>query len=301
MLLNLHVLDLMEVSGSQMRAASSLSMHQTTVSRSYWELAEQFRLQPARGPRKVCRWGVSSSLRFLRLASRAHRLEDGRLRLATDALHQVLLDGLPGVLQVPPCFHPAGDWATLVAQGVIDGAIVSSLCHEQELAGGELPHWPGVKVLPLGTLPLQLVAHQRWADVWEEQVLLPAAQVMPLLHGQLEPCIDNLERASRVWQDPQAWLEQLHLRPVAVPICPALAPRNWWQEQGLVPVAPQLSMQEQVWLLLPEDLQAPAAGKATLRVIQRRAFRAVARGDGALLEALEMVGAGQEAEEEAVA
>jgi hypothetical protein len=169
------------------------------------------------------------------------------------------------------------------------------------LEAGELPHWTGVKVLPLGTLPLQLVAHQRWADVWEEQVLLPAAQVMPLLHGQLEPCIDNLERASRVWQDPQAWLEQLHLRPVAVPICPAPATSSWGPRQGLVPVAPQLSMQEQVWLLLPEELQAPAAGKATLRVIQRRAFRAVARGDWALLEALEMVGAGQEAEEEAVA
>ena len=42
-------------------------------------------------------------------------LEDGRLRLGTDALHQSLLAGLPGVLQVPPCFHPAGDWATLVA------------------------------------------------------------------------------------------------------------------------------------------------------------------------------------------
>jgi hypothetical protein len=284
MLLNLHVLDLMEVSGSQMRAARSLSMHQTTVSRSYWELAEQFRLQPERGPRKVCRWGLSTSLRFLRLASRAHRLEDGRLRLATDALHQSLLAGLPGVLQVPPCFHPAGDWATLVAQGVLDGAIVSSLCHNRWLEAGELPHWTGVKVLPLGTLPLQLVAHQRWAEVWEEQVLLPAAQAMPLLHGLLEPCFDNLERASRVWQDPQSWLEQLHLRPVAVPICPALAPRSWWQEQGLVPVADGLFMQEQLWLLLPEDLQAPAAAMATLRVIQRRAFRAVARGDGALLD-----------------
>ena len=269
MLLNLHVLDLMEVSGSQMRAARSLSMHQTTVSRSYWELAEQFRLQPARGPRQVCRWGGSSSLRFL--------------RLGTDALHQSLLAGLPGVLQVPPCFHTAGDWATLVAQGVIDGALVSSLCHNQELASGELPHWPGVQVLPLGTLPLQLVAHQRWADVWEEQVLLPAAQIMPLLHGELEPCIGNLERASRVWQDPQAWLEQLQQRPVAVPLCPALAPRSWWQEQGLVPVADGLFLQEQLWLLLPQELQAPAAAKATLRVIQRRAFRAAARGAGALL------------------
>ena len=71
----------------------------------------------------------------------------------------------------------------------------------------------------------------------------------------------------------------------SLPISSALAPRSWWQEQGLVPVAQQLSLQEQLGLLLPEDLQAPAAEKATLRVIQRRAFRAVARGDGALLEA----------------
>jgi len=102
MLLNLQVLDLLEISGSQLRAARSLAMHQTTVSRSYWDLAEQFRLQPGRGPRKVCRWGTSTSM-----------------RLATDALHQSLLDGLVGVLQVPPYFHPAADWATLVAQGVI--------------------------------------------------------------------------------------------------------------------------------------------------------------------------------------
>ena len=78
MLLNLQVLDLLEISGSQMRAARSLSMHQTTVSRSYRELAEQFRQVPPPRPRKVCRWGLSSSLRFLRLACRAHRLEQGK-------------------------------------------------------------------------------------------------------------------------------------------------------------------------------------------------------------------------------
>ena len=44
-----------------------------------------------------------------------------------------------------------------------------------------------------------------------------------------------------------------------------------------------LFLQEQLWPLLPQELQPPAAAKATLRVIQRRAFRAVARGAGALL------------------
>ena len=46
-------------------------------------------------------------------------------------------------------------------------------------------------------------------------------------------------------------------------------------------VAGGLFLQEQLWLLLPEELQAPAAAKATLRVIQRRAFRAAARGAAA--------------------
>jgi len=61
-----------------------------------------------------------------------------------------------------------------------------------------------------------------------------------------------------------------------------------------VPVADGLFMQEQLWLLLPEELQAAAAAKATLRVIQRRAFRAAALGAGALLGSLkEGVGAGE--------
>jgi len=219
MLVNLHVLDLMEVSGSQMRAARSLSMHQTTVSRSYWDLAEQFRLQPERGPRKVCRWGLSTSLRFLRLASRAHRLEDGRLRLATDALHQVLLDGLPGVLQVPPCFHPAGDWATLVAQGVIDGAIVSSICHDQQLASGKLPRWPGVTVLPLGTLPLQLVAYRQVATAarrvdWNAVGRAVENQQRHQLEAQrLELRRLREERLSKALEDAQKrreWREQQH-------------------------------------------------------------------------------------------
>lgn len=68
-----------------------------------------------------------------------------------------------------------------------------------------------------------------------------------------------------------------------------------------MPVADGLFMQEQLWLLLPQELQAPAAAKATLRVIQRRAFRAVARGDGALLEAPGSRKTGVDADEGAAA
>ena len=79
----------------------------------------------------------------------------------------------------------------------------------------------------------------------------------------------------------------------------SLGPRSWWQEQGPVPVADWLFLQEQLWLLLPQELQAPAAAKATLRVIQRRALRAAARGAGALLglegSFEEGVGAGERA------
>ena len=283
MLLNLQVLDLLEISGSQMRAARSLSMHQTTVSRSYRELAEQFRLVPAPRPRKVCRWGLSSSLRFLRLACRAHRLEDGRLRLATDALHQSLLTGVPGVLEVPPCFHSADDWVVLVAEGVIDGAIVSSLCHHQSFQAGRLPQWEGLRAVPLATLELQLVCHQRWQGVWDETVLLPSGEVMPLLHQQLAAGGSGLEVPPRTWQEPTMWLEQLQQRPIALPVCPALAPASWWQEQGVVAVSDQPTLRERLWLLLPDDIDLPLAARASLRLIRRRLSRAMARRESALL------------------
>jgi hypothetical protein len=63
-----------------------------------------------------------------------------------------------------------------------------------------------------------------------------------------------------------------------------MAPKDWWREQGVVPVAHQLKLQKQLWLLLPEDLEAPRAARVTLRAIRRRAFRAVVRGEEALLE-----------------
>jgi hypothetical protein len=65
---HLHVLDLLELTGSQIKAARALAMHQSTVCRSAALVGDQFRLQPRRGA-NVCRYGSNASLRLLRLAS----------------------------------------------------------------------------------------------------------------------------------------------------------------------------------------------------------------------------------------
>jgi hypothetical protein len=54
-------------------------------------------------------------------------------------------------------------------------------------------------------------------------------------------------------------------------------------------------------LLLPEDLEPPRAARATLRAIQRRAFRAVVRGEEALLDPLEQVWDQLDTQDEVVA
>ena len=154
--------------------------------------------------------------------------------------------------------------------------------------------------MPLATLELQLICHQRWQGVWDETVLLPNAQVMPLLHQQLETGGSEPEVPPRTWQEPTMWLEQLQQRPVALPVCPALAPDSWWQEQGVVAVADQPTVRERLWLLLPDDIDLPLAARASLRLIRRRLSRAMARRESALLkgiraDGLELVGDGEAA------
>lgn len=202
------------------------------------------------------------------------------------ARYHSLLERLAGVLEVPPCFHAAGDWALLVQQGVIDGAIVSSLCHAQLLPASRLPQWEGVRAVPLGTLMLQLVCHRSWAEAEDPCLLLPGPQEMPLLHEQIELELSNLEPSARSWQDPLVCLNELPRRPLVLPICSALAANEWWQERGLVAVAQQPALRQRLWLLLPDDLEISHAAEATLRLIHRRVIRAAARGEGALLEPL---------------
>jgi len=84
---DLHILDFLELAGSQAKAGAALALHQSTVSRSLQLMQQQFQLLPRRGA-PVCRHGHNSCLRYLRLAYREHRLMAGLIRLGTDLLQQ---------------------------------------------------------------------------------------------------------------------------------------------------------------------------------------------------------------------
>jgi hypothetical protein len=171
---DLHILDFLELAGSQAKAGAALAMHQSTVCRSVQLMQLQFRLVPRQGS-SVCRHGHNTCLQHLRLAYREHRLMEGLLRIGTDVLHQRLLQGLAGIQQVPARCRQAEHWAELVRHGLLDGALLSSFCMERRLLSGQLPHWDGLVVLPLGQLRLQLVA----TAATSRRVLLPPQSGCP--------------------------------------------------------------------------------------------------------------------------
>jgi hypothetical protein len=96
---DLHILDVLELSESQGRAAAALQVNQSTVSRSLQLMRREYRLTPGQR-QQVCRHGHNPCVHYLRLAYREHRLMAGLLRIGSDVLHNTLLHGMPGVLQV---------------------------------------------------------------------------------------------------------------------------------------------------------------------------------------------------------
>ena len=200
---DLHILDFLELAGSQTKAGEALAMHQSTVCRSLQLMQQQFQLLPRRGA-PVCRHGQNACLHHLRLAYREHRLMEGLLRIGTDVLHQSFLQGMAGVQLVPPRFRNAEHWAELVSHGLLDGAIISSFCLEQQLQSGQSPKWEGLTAMPLGQLALQLVATTTEAT----QVLLPRRGALPLLHQALEWHGLGVEQQPEACQKPAAWLKR---------------------------------------------------------------------------------------------
>lgn len=70
----------------------------------------------------------------------------------------------------------------LVRLGLLDGAIASSFSLARPLPACEQPACKWVAVMPLGTIGLQLVAH----DPHTQQVLLHRRTALPLLHKLME-------------------------------------------------------------------------------------------------------------------
>ncbi len=244
---DLHILDLLELAGSQARAGEALAMHQSTVCRSVKLMQLQLRLEPRQGE-AVCRLGHNSCLQHLRLAYREHRFMEGLVRIGTDVLHQSLLSRQAGVQLVPPRFRSDEHWAELVRHGLLDGAIVSSFCLEKLPPPGLAPHWDGLVALPLGRLGLHLVATTRAT----RRVLLPRRAAMPHLHKALERHGFAVEQQPAACQDAEAWIKRARDRQLALPISPELVAPSWFERHGLAPLAEQPELSEQLWLLLPE-------------------------------------------------
>jgi hypothetical protein len=246
------VLDLLELTGSQIKAARALAMHQSTVCRSAALMGEQFRLQPKRGA-SVCRYGSNESLRRLRLA------------------------GMVSVQAVPPRIRPSQEWAQLLSQALIDGAIVSSWCHPRVLAGERLPSWSGLITVPLGTLPLQLVSHPPAAadNSTPRKILLPRRNVTPLLHEAVAWHGFQVEQQPISSQDVPPWLKRMHDRQLAMPLCLGLVDPGWIESQNLVPHPEQPHLIEQLWLLLPQGLVGSSReARHLIRTLRQRVEKA---------------------------
>jgi DNA-binding transcriptional LysR family regulator len=270
-LADLHILDLLELTGSQSKAAELLAMHQSTVSRSLQMMREQFRLQHPRRGLAGCRYGSNESLHLLRLSYRAHRLMGGLLRIATDVLHHPLLEGLANLQPVPPRWRSASAWAQLVSQALIDGAIVSSYCHGQASAQDVPSLLAGVVTVPLGVLRLQLVSPSRTT----ERVLLPSKDMAPRLHQEIASCGLKVEHQPVACQEMEAWLERLRVRQLAMPIGQGLHHSDWLKQQHLELLATQPPLLEQLWLLLPEGrLPRSRAAQDLINVLRERVGRA---------------------------
>jgi hypothetical protein len=200
-------------------------------------------------------------------------------------LHQALLTGMLSVQAVPPRIRPSQEWAQLLSQALIDGAIVSSWCHPRVLAGERLPSWSGLITVPLGMLPLQLVSHPpaTASDSAPRKVLLPRRNVTPLLHEALAWHGFQVEQQPISCQDVPSWLKRMHDRQLAMPLCPGLVDPGWIQNQNLVPHPEQPHLMEQLWLLLPQGISGAIKRRVGIAPFQELCKFRVPTLDGAMV------------------
>ena len=157
-----------------------------------------------------------------------------------------------------------------MSHGLLDGAIVSSFCLEQQTLPGKAPKWEGLTAMPLGQLALQLVARTPIT----KRVLLPRRSALPLLHQALEWHGLGVEQQPEACQEPAAWLKRARDRELAMPVCADLLGAGWLKANGLVLLAAQPPMIEQLWLLLPRSAAHSKAARLCLRLLRMQISRA---------------------------
>lgn len=261
---DLRVLDFLELTGSQVRAAAALAMHQSTVSRCLQRIGDQFDLLEGPG-RGADRYGTNASLSLLREAYRAHRLMRGRLRIGTDLLHQPLLNGLATVEPVPPRFRSQPEWSRLIADGLLDGAVVATGHRRPPETGDQA--W-----LPLGSLRLRLVrASAGRASAGQRCVLVPGRSKAPDLHAQLGQRGWRLEVQPPHCLEADDWLHRCRQQQLALPLVPGLLGAAWVRRQGLQMVD-DAPLTEHLWLLLPcpSGPRSPSAAGLLLSALRQR-------------------------------
>jgi hypothetical protein len=269
LLQDIRLLDLLELCGSTVHASAVLSLSQPTVSRRYRALAADFNLERDLRRRGDCCFGSSTTMRLLRLGSRAHRLACGVARIGGDLLHQPLLAGLDWLLPSPPRFRCLESWLELVHQGVLDGALISGL----ELNAAPPLDVTDLELVELGALPLALAIHpsapHHSGGDWPP-VLVPHRGVAPGLQRALQGLGLNLKSASHRRTTPQSWLEKLQSHQLALAVSSAVLEPNGWGE-GLRRLDLPEPLTSPVLLALPKRCSEPAVLQHTARQLRAKA------------------------------
>lgn len=289
LLRDLHLLNVLELTGTTHLAGQWLAVSQPTVSRRYRRLAADFGLKPSRRGPKVCRFGSSLSLRQLRHGFRWHRFEAGVVGLASDPLHQGLLEGLPSRLPMPMRFRPASQWGHLVREAVVDAALVSSLeleatPSELHAAGGRNGDgaWEGAEPPPpdrvhLGQWPLSLALDRA---THRPEVLAPAATLAPGLLTLLENRgLPLATTAGADAHDPMAWRARMASCGLAAPVPAHLLDQQLGPFGRLERVESDPHLREHLWLLLPGDWRRVPVLQRTVADLLQLAQEAGARPD----------------------
>jgi DNA-binding transcriptional LysR family regulator len=214
LLQDIRLLDLLELSGSTVLASELLSISQPTVSRRYRSLAQDFGLERDPRQRKLCRYGSTDAMRWLRMGCRAHRLAAGYARIGTDLMHQPLLSGMDWLLPTPVRFRSIHDWAELIREGVIDAAVVSGL----ELKAA--PGWDssGLRWIELGALPLGLAVPSTSQTPLVPPVLIPPRDLAPGLHRAMREQGLQLKVAGNGCTRGNHWLRLASTHELALPV-----------------------------------------------------------------------------------